>query len=197
MRRPAIRPIDRPRGRSVTLALLIASTMALMAGSATDAAAQATIVRPLPFPPAPAESMTAASADRLAGFERRRASGRGVFVTRAELDRRRSGRLSDLLRAVPGVTLVPIDGMGFAVASSRPGWHPRIGMDGTARSACFLDVLLDGVSLSPAPNALPLDIDDIAPSRLAAIEIHRASAIPIELPVGPGSCGVIAMWSRD
>lgn len=169
--------------------------MAFMAGSATQAAAQTSIERAPRFPPA--GGMAATSAERLAGFERRRASGRGVFVSSADLDRRRAGRLSDFLRAVPGVALVPLDGMGFAVGSSRPGWHARIGMDSPARSACLLDVLLDGVRLTPAPNVLPLNIDDIAPSRLAAIEIHRASAIPIDLPVGVGSCGVIAMWSRD
>lgn len=197
MRRHEFRPIGRPAGLSALLIWSTVCTMALMAGSATPSAAQSSIERPLPFPPANAGAMTAASAERLAGFERRRASGRGVFVTSADLHRRRAGRLSDFLRAVPGVALVPLDGMGFAVASSRPGWHPRIGMDAPARNACFLDVLLDGVSLSPAPTALPLNIDDVAPSRLAAIEIHRASAIPIELPVGPGSCGVIALWSRD
>ena len=146
---------------------------------------------------APATDQAAPTSARLAAFEKRSAAGRGVFITRADLERRRAGRLSDLLRGTPGVTLVRLDGMGVAVASARPGSHGRFGLGTSSGSHCFLDVLLDGVRLTPAPNSPPVDIDDIAPARLAGIEIHRAGAVPIDLQVGVGSCGVIALWSRE
>ena len=146
---------------------------------------------------APAPAPASPTSARLAAFEKRRAASRGVFLTPADLERRRAGRLSDLLRGTPGVTLVRLDGMGVAVASARPGSHGRLGLASPSGRPCFLDVLLDGVRLTPGPNAPPLDIDDIAPARLAGIEIHRAAAVPIDLQVGVGSCGVIALWSRE
>ena len=176
-------------------ALALASV--LMTSSAAIAGAQSSVGRPLTNPPSILGSETAAPSLRLAGFYRRRAAGRGTFLTTADLERRRASRLSDILRMMPGVSLVPIGGARVAVAASRPGGHSSFRPTGAERDACFLDILLDGVRLTPVPGALPVDIDDIAPARLAAVEIHRATSIPIELQVGAGSCGVIAMWSRD
>lgn len=178
-----------------TLALVFAST--LVTSWAATAGAQSSVGRPLPSPPSIIGSEAAAPSLRLAGFYRRRAAGRGTFLTTADLERRRAARLSDILRMMPGVSLVPIGGGRFAVATPRPGGHATFGPTGAERGACFFDLLLDGVRLTPVPGALPVDIDDIAPARLAAIEVHRATSIPIELQVGAGSCGVIALWSRD
>ena len=189
------RPLGPSRFLPLTLSLVLAMT--LLAGSASGSGAQSGVGRPLPNPPSIEGAETVAPRGRLAGFYRRRAAGRGTFLTAADLERRRSARLSDILRTVPGVSLVALDGMGMAIASSRPGWHPGIGRNGHERGACFLDLLLDGVRLTPSPGVLPVNIDDIAPARLAAIEIHRATSVPIELQVGAGSCGVIAMWSRE
>ena len=194
--RPTIGGSRPPAAAPIPVIVAMTLSLALAASPVTPAGAQEGAVRPPGAPAGAGVQVDATTSLRLAGFEKRRAANRGVFITRSDIERRRSARLSDLLRAIPGVTLVRLDGMGYAVASPRQGWHGRLGPDAPAGGACFLDVLLDGVRLTPSPNTLPVDIDDIAPARLAGIEIHRAAAVPIDLQVGVGSCGVIALWSR-
>lgn len=186
------------RSSSLTVTAMPAVLAAIVFVHGNSAGAQNTVHPPLPPPSAESAGATIqARSAGLAGFERRRLRGHGVFITSADLARRRPARLSDVLRVVPGVALVNVPGGGHAVASARHGWHRRSGLPAAADRACYMDVLLDGVPLTLAPATLPLDIDAIVPRRLAGIEIHPAIRIPVDLRVSAGSCGVIALWSAS
>ena len=185
MPRRSISALRRPR---LTAALLAAVAVSPIAAPAP---AQA-VHRP---PPPTASDVPSRVDRRLDSFERRRATGRGAFVTRAELERRSAARLGDILREIPGVVIVSVPGGGRAVAASRPALRRRR-TDPFAVDACYFDVLLDGVPLTPSSSVLPVDIDDISPRSLMGVEVHRASSIPLDLSVGVGSCGVVALWSR-
>ncbi len=116
----------------------------------------------------------------LAAFNRRRDLGFGRFITAADIDSRHPMLVSDMLRMVPGMS----------VLSSGPLNRLRL-RGGT----CDPLVWLDG---SPAMSGY-LDVDAFDPTSLAGIEIYSGVAtVPVELrgTRGEEACGVIALWSR-
>jgi hypothetical protein len=101
----------------------------------------------------------------------------GRFFEQAEIEKRRGGRISDLFRTVPGVTVVAASGLGNAV---------RV-------RGCQPTVWVDGIRL---PGS---EVDDVAnPTDIAAIEVYISSAgIPAEYrDRDTRACGVIVLWSR-
>ena len=117
-------------------------------------------------------------------FERRRASGFGHYITRADIERDNPQRTTELLRRVPGVTF---GGDGSSGVQFRNG--------GAVAGRCEPVYFLDG---SPAGNAA-LDLDAISPSSIESIEVYNGAAtVPAALrsAMAPGGCGAIAIWSR-
>lgn len=117
------------------------------------------------------------------GFYERRARGLGTFLSRADLDARQPVVLSDALRTVPGVRILP-DGLATSVTSSRGTHRP---------GACVMAVFVDGVF------AAQPDLDAIPPETVEALEVYRG---PSELPPQFNSasldatCGAIVVWTR-
>ncbi len=122
----------------------------------------------------------AAHADRaLREFERRRAAGRGVFITPAEIELRNPRTLDELLRDIPGVRTVCRQG-GCTVRMTR-----------SARP-CRPEIFMDGMpaTLAVPPNAPAGDF--------LAVEVYRSlSETPGELLRPDNQCGVIAIWTRS
>ena len=116
------------------------------------------------------------------GFYERRARGFGTFLSRADLDARQPLNLSDALRTVPGVHILP-DGLASSALSMR----------GAHRGACVMAVFVDGVFMAQ-PN-----LDAIPPEDVEAVEVYRG---PAELPPRFNSasldatCGAIVVWTR-
>lgn len=101
----------------------------------------------------------------------------GRFFEQGEIEKRRGGRISDLFRTVPGVTVLAMSGLGNAV---------RV-------RGCQPTVWVDGIRL---PGS---EVDDVAnPTDIAAIEVYTSSAgIPAEYrDRDTRACGVIVLWSR-
>lgn len=120
-------------------------------------------------------------------FERRRASGFGRFVTRADIERRRPQRTTDILRNVPGLT-VERGETGTPVPRFR---NATVGLSG---AACYPTFWIDGVPLGPT-----LDMDALNPGAIEGIELYSGIAtVPPALRAGlaPGTCGVVAIWTR-
>ncbi|MGH7676723.1 MAG: carboxypeptidase regulatory-like domain-containing protein [Gemmatimonadales bacterium] len=118
-------------------------------------------------------------ADRaLREFERRRAAGRGVFITPQEIAQRQPRTLDELLRNIPGVRTV-CRPSGCAVRMTR-----------TARP-CRPEIFMDGLS---ATLAVPAN----APAGdFIAVEVYRSlSETPDEFLRADNQCGVIAIWTR-
>lgn len=140
-----------------------------------------------------------------------RAAG-STFITRSEIERRNTGRVTALLRDVPGVRVV-----------SRPGRAGRNDVP-VGRTGCPLSLIVDGrpVELASAGPSTSQAIstmrgntiqppremrnptsdafDDIVnPDHVAAIEVYPSqNLVPAVfasvLPMG-ANCGVIAVWT--
>jgi outer membrane cobalamin receptor len=114
---------------------------------------------------------------RMAEFEYQRKLGFGHFMTQAEIEKRNSVYVSDLVRTMMSVNVVPSPGGGGHVATS-------------IRGRCVLRLILDGVALST------FNLDDLpSPKQIAGIEVYTGPAqIPIQYR---DRCGIIRIWTRD
>ena len=118
---------------------------------------------------------------RMAGFNERRDRGMGHYFTAEDIDRRNPMRVSDLLRTVPGLRVIPQRNGENLITLRNQRCTPFIWLDGAPATAGFLNP------------------DYFSPNTLAGIEVYAGPAtVPSELMGvrGRGGCGVIALWSR-
>lgn len=133
---------------------------------------------------------------RMADFWNRRAAGNGAFITRADIERRRPLRPSDMLRTVGGVRVTgdnamdrPVIEMGRTAVKGAPN---RGGL--TLGGNCVVTYYVDGSYVAPGA----FHMDDISPSSMEAIEIFRGpSEIPPRFRHRETACGVISIWTRE
>lgn len=116
------------------------------------------------------------------GFEARRTSGFGRFITRTDIDSRRASNASDLLRGLPGIVLT----------SQRRGPGSTLQMRGTA-GLCQPAIWIDGVYVAQFAG---VSIDNmLSPLVLEAAEVYNsATTAPIQYRTG--NCGVVLFWTR-
>jgi hypothetical protein len=120
---------------------------------------------------------------RLADFYRHRQTGIGFFLDRKEIESRRAQRISDILRRLPGIRVLPDRG-------GRSGL--RMGRASGGRD-CPPDVWIDGV------RAAFMNPDDKPLTDVEALEVYRGPAgVPPEMNTRLGSpaCGAIIIWTR-
>jgi outer membrane cobalamin receptor len=117
-------------------------------------------------------------------FDRRRASGRGTFITRDDIDRRNPLTIADLLRTVRGLTIRTSAGrteIRFARAASRTD-----GVD------CPPELWFDGVRTFEAT------VDELGPAEVEGIELYRGlGQVPAEYLSRTAGCGVVLIWTRS
>jgi hypothetical protein len=154
----------------------------------------------------------------VAGFYDRQRADFGHYITPEEIDKRHAARITDLLAALPGVTIVaPANGNVGPLSIKLRGSNLSEG--GLCRPRIFVDGLLyargdarpkrrdNGQSIERAIEDeiqrldQGLSIDDIGhPSIIAAIEVYR-SATQVPVQFGGTSvetlCGVIVVWTRS
>jgi len=113
----------------------------------------------------------------MAGFNLRRAAGRGIYVTEEDIKRVNPTRLSDLLRNVSGVRLI----------CRYTGCRIRM-----TRNDCQPDFFLDGYS---ANNSTFLEMPVVG---ITGIEIYRTiTETPVDFLRGTNTCGTIAIWTKS
>lgn len=129
---------------------------------------------------------------RLADYEMRLLhKDASAVVTRADIEKRNPIRLSQMLRAMPGLRIA--DSLGNMVAISTRGPKPSL-FSGAGRD-CMLRISVDGIVL-PAGA----DIDNVVPMDVHGVEVFYG---PSRVPPGMGGirldnwCGLIAIWTRD
>jgi len=112
----------------------------------------------------------------MADFERRRQRGIGTYITREEIEARNPYVLTDLLRMVPGLRVVP--GGPFGEQAIR------------LRGNCQPEIIVDGVR-----TTIGNDIDHVLPPMdVEAVEVYRGAELPVQF--GNNSCGAIVVWTR-
>ncbi len=109
-------------------------------------------------------------------YERRKINHFGRFIDRVELDRITSGTVSDALRMLPGVRVIPSRGIGNAVRVR--GCRPTVWMNGMRVRGAELDDVVKA--------------DDVA-----AIEVYNSTAgLPVQFHDRDNPCGGILVWIR-
>lgn len=118
---------------------------------------------------------------RLGGFyDRMQRYKTGRFITREQIDKMRPFFVTDILRTLPGVQVVPsLRGIGYDVRMS---------------TGCRPNVFLDGLSFPLTGES----IDDIvSPMQLEGVEVYPTAAeVPPDLHPTDNMCGAIALWTR-
>lgn len=123
---------------------------------------------------------------QLSAFFTRRESGLGGhFLLRADIEAQHALRLTDALRRVSGVQVLPAGNGRYTVLMARtsPG----------GPHDCPVQIWLDGIR---APG---LDVDDVPPGDVEGIEIYNGAAtLPPQFNDrrGTPACGTIAIWTR-
>ncbi|HET7621451.1 MAG TPA: carboxypeptidase regulatory-like domain-containing protein [Gemmatimonadaceae bacterium] len=118
------------------------------------------------------------------GFDRRKKSGFGTYITRDDIEKRGAIRTTDLFRTIPGVQ-VQWNGSGYTVQMSR-----------SSAGYCPVQYYIDG---SPFLSTGGDDMDQIVqPQDIQAIEVYKG---PTETPAefqggGSAACGTIVIWTR-
>lgn len=119
---------------------------------------------------------------RLVGFEQRRRTGRGHYLTDDEIKKSGGSNLQDLTRGIPGVTLY--------CGGGGPGHGCRIHMV-RALQNCDPEYYVDGREDDVFGPTTP--VHDIV-----GLEIYTgASEVPGEFSGSDAGCGVIAIWTRS
>jgi hypothetical protein len=110
---------------------------------------------------------------------RRKEEGRGRYITRADLERRRAATLPDALRLVPGVRVECLGNQRCYIRLTRA---PR---------GCNPAFFMDGIPSDPA-------IAWLTPvHEVEGIEIYSGPAdTPPELESQQARCGVVVVWTR-
>lgn len=132
---------------------------------------------------------------KMAGFEERREEGWGEYVTRAEIERIRPLRTTQMLRGLPGVR-VDFAGGEYVVRFRGGGLRgptslaPGSGTSGQTSSGCEPTIYLDG---APIPS---FRANDVPPSDIEAIEVYEGPAVPARFR-SLGGCGSLVIWTRS
>jgi hypothetical protein len=116
------------------------------------------------------------------GFQRRRRSGMGHYVTAEDIKRRVVMQTSDIFRMVPGVHVIDDGAYGRNVLVR--------GLFDYCQPALFLN--------GNEVRALTMgDFDAwVSPSEIKGIEIYNGTAIPPQFQTGMSGCGSIVIWTR-
>lgn len=120
------------------------------------------------------------------GFERRRRTGAGYFVTRENIERRAPITVSQLFQEIPGIDVL-LSTFGYEVRM-RGAW-----------GRCRPDIVLDGMRLSSQSMGQddPMSLDMLVrPDEVQGIEVYtRDTRVPAEYSSMSG-CGAIVVWTR-
>lgn len=120
----------------------------------------------------------------LAAFEERRKMGFGKFLTPEDFVKAEGRNMLDVLTSrIPGVRIA---GSGRRIlVSSR-------GSISFSQGQCPIRVIFDG-----SPDAVPLGLESIDPSTIAAAEYYTPTNLPFQFNIGGNSpCGTLLLWSR-
>lgn len=130
----------------------------------------------------------------LRDFYKRVEGGSGRYFTREQIDRQKPHRLTDLLRAVPSITLIatPI--------GDSPVMNGEAALEGRASEPqsrkCTIRYFLDGTPFDASHDG-QIGVD-IRPSEVEGIEVYRNGAtVPARFRRAGPHCGTILIWKRE
>jgi hypothetical protein len=136
-------------------------------------------------------STRAALPSELQEFYLRRDQGNGHFFTREEIMRNRPSQVTDVIRRVPGVSVVSTSGPFGETQEVRMGRATGV----SGMTACRTAYVVNG---APFPLGRDMGINTyIRPQEIAGIEVYTgASRVPARFNQSSTSarCGVVVIW---
>ena len=149
----------------------------------------------------------------LQGFEERRKTGFGHFVTDSILRREESEPMADILKAhVTGLRVIHYKGEDYAVATHATTNHSAISDRGpgagmiTASDGqrypdeCYVTVYVDGTRRYDKAEALrapPPALGSFFTTDLGGVEFYSGSATLPPQFQSKGGCGALLLWTRE
>lgn len=132
---------------------------------------------------------------RMAQFWARRMVGVGVFITRADIDRRHPPQTSDLFHSVMGIRVIGGSASDpIRLVTGRQAMTPLRGANSAGSNICPMQYYVDGMFMAPGT----FSIDEIVPVQIEAIEIFRGpSEIPARFRQRETGCGLVVIWTRE
>jgi hypothetical protein len=140
---------------------------------------------------------------RYTGFQDRRRTAMGRYLTAVDIARRQPRTVSELLRRIPGIRLerfgTYVD--TTAVDTSGTGSNPigattdtRILMRASVKDLCFPTFFIDGHQV----NTLTAEEIDawLRPEELAGIEVYTDANVPPQFRLALSGCGSILIWRK-
>jgi hypothetical protein len=158
-------------------------------------------------PRMPTTTVTAApTAPRphLAGFEARRAAGKGRYITPEELSKAPDRKLNDMLVKLGGLVIDnSATGNGRVLARSGPQSFVGSGQGGGAMGAdrgpddqgvrpghCQVSVFIDGA------YSMGIDMNTLRAGGFDAVEYYTPTNMPPEFKRPGVTCGILLLWSK-
>jgi hypothetical protein len=137
----------------------------------------------------------AGASGRMQEFWARRMVGIGVFITRAEIERRHPPATADLFQQVMGVRVIPgSNGESTRLVTGRQSVSASPLNRSAASGACPMQFYVDGIFMTPGT----FTVDEITPDMIEAIEVFRGpSEIPARFRQRETGCGLVVIWTRE
>lgn len=154
------------------------------------------------------------TSERMSGFEDRRKSGAGRFITSEEIAKDEGRTLSAIIvKRISGARIQQVNGRKYLV-SGRQGELRLNGsvmkggsMPGTEASSldlprgCYVQVIVDGIMRYNGTPGQPLfDLDQLEPKDIIGFEMHTSATIPAQYNATQspeaGSCGMAIIWTK-
>lgn len=139
----------------------------------------------------------------LDGFPARRQYGRGIFMTREEIERRNPMEMTAVVRMLPGVLVVPSDpsARGGDVMMRGSQCLPSVWVDGAlVRPGAYRPPVRLQRRASPSYASLSLwmSFDELVePDDVEALEVYRSALeVPAVFAGSNPSCGALVVWRR-
>jgi hypothetical protein len=142
-------------------------------------------------------------ADRYkSGFEERRRTGLGRYITPEDIQRRGPLNMSQVLRMVPGIRIdrsvvegpVVYDSSGAALPQNRTADN-LILLRASADDWCYPAIYVNGHYMRD------LDADDldvwVRPHEILGIEVYPGISAPVQFQQGMSGCGSILIWTKS
>lgn len=124
---------------------------------------------------------------RMGFYERRNSHIGGIYLDRADIEKRAAASFTDLFHAIPG-TVVRSQAMGQRLVR----FNRTVG--GAHPDGCIPDLYVDGLVTGGRPGEPKLsDHDVVDPWHIEAIEVYTGAVTPIRYK---SECGVILVWTR-
>lgn len=125
-------------------------------------------------------------------FERRRQLGVGSFLTAADIAKRGSIAISDVLRTFPALSVVRDDATGITSLQNRRDQGNMLMASGAG--ACAVQVVVDNV-----PMPAEVDVELLPrPNEVAGLELYSGPAsVPAQFNGMKRECGMLLIWTKD